>query len=378
VDSAATPQRLNLPPRFYALDALRGLAALTVVVFHWPHFFYLGTQLPAGYRSEDLPLYPALQVLYAHGHLAVDLFFSLSGFVFFCLYAERVAARQIGAQRFAMLRFSRLYPLHLATLLAVVLGQWAHQRLTGSSFVYENNDAWHLALQVPFASSWGLERGLSFNGPVWSVSIEVGLYALFFVVCRIKLHRAWLLALASLIGYFVLWRLHPPIGRGVGSFFLGGVVFAVFQRLAAHPLQRSFAIASAAIATALWVLTLATALGWFTMPAHDVMRSLAWRFPVMVLFPATILALALSEQLRGALGQRLHLLGDISYATYLLHFPLQLVIILGMTAMGIPRALLWSPLSLVAFALLLVGVSLLSYRCFEMPLQRWMRQRWPH
>ncbi len=49
---------------------------------------------------------------------------------------------------------------------------------------------------------------------------------------------------------------------------------------------------------------------------------------IFIVSPITILALALGEQVLGASWQRLSFLGDISYSTYLLHFPMQLALAL--------------------------------------------------
>ncbi|UJL35757.1 acyltransferase family protein [Pantoea agglomerans] len=72
--------------RNYSLDVLRGLAALSVVLWHWQHFFYVAGR-PVNFRTENQPFFEYLSLFYLHGSLAVELFFSISGFVFFWLYA---------------------------------------------------------------------------------------------------------------------------------------------------------------------------------------------------------------------------------------------------------------------------------------------------
>jgi peptidoglycan/LPS O-acetylase OafA/YrhL len=111
----------NRIERFYSLDVLRGVAALGVVLWHWQHFFFVGSRLGA-YDASQAPLYSLAFIFYDKGWLGVDLFFSLSGFVFFWLYSARISEGSISTGRFAWLRFSRLYPLHLLTLCA---GAWA-------------------------------------------------------------------------------------------------------------------------------------------------------------------------------------------------------------------------------------------------------------
>src|SRR6185295_10029974 len=94
-------------PRAYLLDALRGLAALSVVLFHWKQFLWVGTT-PGHVDYHALPGSTLLWFFYTRGGQAVDLFFVLSGFVFYWLYSQAIAQRRVGAREFAILRFSRL------------------------------------------------------------------------------------------------------------------------------------------------------------------------------------------------------------------------------------------------------------------------------
>jgi len=97
------------PHRFVALDSLRGLAALLVVLHHINGAGYL----------LSLPLF-------RYGSLAVDFFFVLSGFVIAANYGERLT-QGFSIGRFMALRLGRVYPLHLVVLAIFVsleLLQW--------------------------------------------------------------------------------------------------------------------------------------------------------------------------------------------------------------------------------------------------------------
>jgi len=91
--------KVSIPHRFYSLDLIRGLAALSVVFWHWQHFFYDGVT-PGVYNVQNQPFYALFFVLYQRGWLAVDFFFSLSGFIFFWLYVGAIAERRVGAWHF--------------------------------------------------------------------------------------------------------------------------------------------------------------------------------------------------------------------------------------------------------------------------------------
>jgi len=89
--------------------------------------------------------------------------------------------------------------------------------------------------------------------------------------------------------------------------------------------------------------------------------------------PLTILALALDEQLLGGRYRRLSPLGDISYSTYLIHIPLQMALALMALALGIRSHVFMSPFAMMAFFGVLIALGTLSFRCFERPMQKYMR-----
>jgi peptidoglycan/LPS O-acetylase OafA/YrhL len=379
-----------LPRHFYSLDALRGLAALSVVFWHWQHFFCRGTKL-ASFSVTRQPLYRAFWPFYAEGWRAVDLFFCLSGFIFFWLYGSKIGRGTISPRGFALLRFSRLYPLHLLTLLLVAAEQLLFRSRHGSFFVYPYNDARHFVLQLLFASHWGFQYGYSFNAPVWSVSMEVLLYFTFFVTCRLGMRRWWHLVLFVLAGLLIMMRVHPDLGRGVSSFFMGGLSFHAVDRLHRNDFSRR----------ALQGIVVITVLAWLVVPSVLFLglpsRIYHVGFPAgeptilgkhlvavavsqinflsynLILFPLTVTALALVESRRGALGKRLSFLGHISYSSYLLHFPLQLGFVLIGSSLSPGSPFFYSPVSLVLFFGTLIPLSLGSYWFFEKPARSFLR-----
>lgn len=365
--------------RFYSLDVLRGLAALSVVFWHWQHFFFVGAHPASIFDITRQPFFGLFTVFYRHGELAVDLFFSLSGFIFYWLYSESIARRETSLRDFFVLRFSRLYPLHLLALAVVAVGQFVFIGMSGESFVYPQNDLYHFVLNLFFASSWGLEKGYSFNAPVWSVSVEILLYALFFALSRRLPIRAGVLLSVVAVGIAVLVKqIYWPIGRGLVSFFLGGCVYLVYARIVERAwVSKTLAVLPVLVA-ALWgVMVLAVYENWdFAARLPAVLAYLVTNSAVLVLFPATILVLALLETRRGTLGRRIAVLGDVSYSSYLLHFPLQLIIAIIASLAGLDRLVFYSRAMLLVFFALLLPLSYLSFCCFERPAQAYLRKRW--
>ena len=382
----------SLPKYFYSLDALRGLAALSVVFWHWQHFFYDGTN-PGHFTPELQPLYFLFAPLYLYGWMAVGLFFSLSGFMFFWLYAERVAKREISAREFTVLRLSRLYPLHFITLCFTAVAQQFMFRHYGSYFVYPWNDFRHFTLQLVFASKWGFEHGDSFNGPAWSISVEVLLYAVFFLACRLRLRSWWHALIFSCAGFALAQLGVTDVGRGMFSFFIGGATFYLFI----HLWRRRIALRELRILAVfcgfMWVIiplnlrynfsyAIYHHFGWHKMLAiHGkdvcgaVLLMAAQSSSRLILFPLTILTLALWETYRGTLGRRLAFLGRISYSSYLLHFPLQLVFAIVVLDLTGHHIFFYSPWALFLFFSTLIFLSLNCHRFIEMPCQSHIRAR---
>src|SRR5580698_4126689 len=197
------PGRAGGLKRLYSLDALRGLAALSVVFWHWQHFYALTGDWQQGWDRASQPFYGLFRPLYDAGWAAVDLFFALSGFVFFWLYGGAIAARAVSGARFSLLRFSRLYPLHFATLVLVALLQFWFRQRTGQYLIFDSGDWQRFTAGLLMAQQWlPPTEEQFFNGPAWSVSIEVLLYILFFFFCRTGLARPrnmLLVALAAIL-----------------------------------------------------------------------------------------------------------------------------------------------------------------------------------
>src|ERR1700743_2767675 len=87
------PAILKTKQHFEILDGLRGVAALSVVTFHFMEWVYFD------YSKNFI----------GHGFLAVDFFFCLSGFVIGYAYDDRIG--KMGIKEFFKSRLIRLHPL---------------------------------------------------------------------------------------------------------------------------------------------------------------------------------------------------------------------------------------------------------------------------
>jgi peptidoglycan/LPS O-acetylase OafA/YrhL len=343
--------------RWTLLDGLRGVAAICVVLWHWLHFSFMpdgGFAVP----HSSFPMYAFLRPAYDYGWIAVDLFFVLSGFVFFGKYEAAIQGRKITPAKFFWLRFARLYPLHLATLMLVAGLQAIQTIVHNYPFVYSNNDAYHFGLNLLLISEWGFQKGFSFNGPAASISIEILLYGIFFVAARRGMTRTWCLIGVCCVAMFYLdfgpLRL-SLMARGVLGFFVGGIVFRLANSLAARRTGSILVISSAAFLIGMGLMVL----------SRDDSRIFIIAAST-VAFPSLMLVLlSLEDKAGGRLGS---LLGEISYSSYMLHFPLQLSI--ALLPIANIRELSTSIVALCVFFAALLPLSFLSNRFVERPAQR--------
>jgi peptidoglycan/LPS O-acetylase OafA/YrhL len=375
--------------RLHSLDTLRGVAALSIVVWHWQHFFAISGRFQEGWQRSAQPLYSVLKPLYEAGWAAVDLFFALSGFVFFWLYADAIRERAIGAGNFAWLRFSRLYPLHLLALLAVVILQYFFHEATGSYFIFDASDLSRFASSLILAQQWlppTIEQ--TFNGPAWSVSVEVLLYGIFFILCRAGLRGFWQVLSVALLAVPLLWW-NGFIARGVMGFFLGGAALMLTSEISARADAKHVARFHCIAALVIWsVVAVETYLGPLHASAYWLSARIApgvgrWYIGnsenlflllfIFIVSPATVMALALHEQVLGGKWERLSFLGDISYSTYMLHFPMQLALALIAAHLALTPAFFENGFALIAFYAALIALGLLSYNWFERPMQNALR-----
>jgi peptidoglycan/LPS O-acetylase OafA/YrhL len=296
-----------------SLTSLRGVAALWVVLFHYSVVYFPNLD-SSGFSG-----------LIGKGYLAVDMFFTLSGFVMTHVY-YRAFLQSIGGnyRDFLVARIARLYPLHVLVLTLFVVAALA-ARLTE----YAATGAFHsIPLTGPrsFAAFvanlfmlQGLDAGqLSWNYPAWSISVEFIAYLAFpFALpsiwrapAGIKLALTALpIAALALFAYsaggdFNQWDGPETLLRCLPEFMLGTLLYCAFRSQALGRFLDGGAIVAGIIAATLLSLHFA---------APDLVS--------VLLFAVLILAAVVNTGrfAKAANVAPLIWLGDISYSIYLIH-----------------------------------------------------------
>jgi peptidoglycan/LPS O-acetylase OafA/YrhL len=353
--------------RIAPLDAMRGLAALVVAIYHFRHF------------GGDVQTYPWAhsavgQFIYDRGWAFVDFFFVLSGIVFTYRYYEPIQNKRIDAREFFVLRLSRLYPLHLLTLLVCAGIQWTCLSLGRPEIIYDHSNLYGFFLNLVYLQSGGFEETWTYNAPTWSVAVEVVAYVLFFVYASRSRRTYATASVCSLVVALAVFRmgwtyplLNGNVSRGVIGFFVGSILFFAIRHFQAAGHQRRLALA--AFTAMLAVFGLVFELGYDRFIGGNTLPLLFVVFPLVILSGLEFPPLAWIFSLRP-----LSFLGDLSYSVYLVHVPVQMVLIAIMRERHrLPPVT--SKAFLFEFILIVLVVAFVVHRLFEVPARRWVRSR---
>lgn len=352
--------------RYFWVDALRGIAALCIVVFHYHHFYledaFGRDAIPPiaefPYASVVWPLYSSFAAN------AVEMFWLISGFVFAHVYLHRPTS----AWQFSVARFARLYPLHFATLLYVAILQLVSLNLVGHWQIYANNDTKHFILQLFMSSNWNTwSHGLSFNGPIWSVSLEIVVYAIFFCSLYFLRRRPIASTIALLSASWTIFYLYssdlPFLKSGVfrcaGYFFLGSLVYLL------QPDRNNYRLAIILLSGSMLV----------TLGIHFEIED----FYISGFALAAVSLAARLDKIFPVSGFRLSALGDISYSVYLIHVPIQMTaLVLADLLFDGTREFADSYLTLPIYLCISVVLASYAHRKFERPVGAFIRQKLSH
>jgi peptidoglycan/LPS O-acetylase OafA/YrhL len=335
---AHTGSNIGRPSRVGELDALRGLAALGVVVFHYTTF----------YQQEQGHL-QALGFGFPAGNYGVHLFFLISGFVIF-MTLERTRT----AMDFVASRFSRLFPAY-----------WVAIAITAAVVYAIGLPGQPIGGDDLFANFTMLQEILGFDhldGSYWTLQVELFFYAqmlLWFALGQLR-HVRWiiLLWLAMAVAYALIEKNHlhfsytlreALILRHIPFFAIGILFYKLYTRSG-----------DARVDLALILLALA-AIGVSYAPVYLVAGVAC----------CAIFGMFLAGWLRWLRAGPFVFLGGISYSLYLLHQAIGFAVIHRLEAAGLP--------SLAAVALA-IGISLILAttltRVVERPAMRVLREGW--
>jgi peptidoglycan/LPS O-acetylase OafA/YrhL len=365
-----TTEKKAYVPELAGLDLLRFLLAIAVLLVHY-FFFYDRPNAPEATTAHQ-PFTSVLSPIYQYGGNVVQIFWMLSGFIFQTIYFRKIASHSLSLKDYLILRLSRLYPLHILTLFTVAALQITYFHSTGRWFWFNAEDMKHFFLQVFFMASWYPSFKLSFNAPIWSVSIELFVYIIFFIVTAagiVNKRNLYLITFLSVV--FTAFKILDPFSRCMMFFFAGCIV-------AEHMREGTDAKTLLFRTTALCVPTL---VAFFAMkkldpgmtPAH-----LQLLLDILLVPGSSAILLAFIVVFRDLktpwVISAFKQLGDLTYSTYLVHFPIILSIVLILKPKDL--TIYDKPMMLFMYVAVSLVVGWLAYRYYEKPVQVLLRKRY--
>lgn len=334
--------------RLAELDALRGLAALGVVYYHFI-FRYPVPALPKDKLLFQLFGYFTIPEWYL-GLMPVYLFFMISGFVIF-ITAEKCKT----VAEFGYRRFSRLYPVYWGAIIVLTLAAFLNSKsqVIGVGQFIVNLTMLQRYLGVPHIS-----------GVFWSLSVELSFYFLIAGMIRFGLmpRYKYVLLLWSLLtflyGFFpapnpIPWPIVHILALDYGHCFVFGICIYELRRAKLAGIEKPDRLI-------LVLIALSIASNIIRYPAAIV---------VMLSFLQGIFYIAATRTIPFLRNGILVYLGGISYALYLVHEPLGILV---RDVLTLPRLV---ELALALALALLAAVALTNW--VERPSLNWLRVHRP-
>ncbi|MBB5647087.1 acyltransferase family protein [Pedobacter cryoconitis] len=364
-----------------SLTALRGIAALLVAIFH--------------FEMAVARFVPAAQSMFFEKcYLMVDLFFIMSGFIMLHVYSSEfknnIQAKSL--KNFLVARFARVYPLHLfSLLLLVVIVRWLTDWGNPPILLEQPAD---ILPNIFLLHSFGFTKIYSWNIPSWSISAEWAAYLLFPIIAlcmnKKKAITVILLALFIVVAYYSIMYLLPrknPINpaipvphnlnttfdygyiRGIAGFITGLLVYLLYELRA---FRKAF---SSDIVCLLIILAI-------TLSMHFALNDSL----TVLLFAMLVLSFTANNGRIAKFCNRKipQFLGDISYSVYLMQIFLQEpfshgIYLPGITGIGRGKQNIdfsSGVLYCITYLVLLIMISYISYQWVERPSRRFINRIW--
>lgn len=266
--------------------------------------------------------------IFYEGYIGVSFFFILSGFVLSYNYFDKFKFNKITSKDFYVARFSRIYPLHLLTLILSL--PLLYFSILSKPFEYFLLSIIHVFLFQSFVPIEVVY--FNFNSPSWSISDEMFFYLatpfLFSILSSFRSVYKLLLAVFVLCTILFLGMFFSPKGYHHAIFYvnpivrlldftLGIFIFLIFRKIDTSRISNKLMS---------WLEFSSIMTFFFFFIYHNFIPQV-YRFSIYYWFPIIFILFIFSFE-KGAISKMLSnklliYLGEISFGFYMIH---QLVI----------------------------------------------------
>ena len=352
-----------------ALTGIRFWAALYVVFYHFA---------PSGMRQWS----PNVAQFIACGHVAVGLFFILSGFVLTYSYIG-IGGLTLRLQQFWSARVARIYPVYLLAFL-IAFPLYFHFGLREGF-----GTTWFSTVltQISLTQAWSPDTALAYNFPAWSLSAEAFFY-LTFPFAAVRISRlssrkvmlvaaiSWMIGLTAVVYYSIvahqlretgldIEQVYPrwltalktnPLAR-LHEFIIGICLGLLFER--GYRISRTVTWAGALLLLA--VLCISDSIP-FPVLSNGILDPL---FAVVIVGLASVTGSLLCHP-------TMLLLGEASYALYIIHDPLRrCMTILNHSTLNTQENTI---LFFVLYLLVVIPASIGAFLLVEKPARKFLQR----
>ena len=381
-DNISSASFANTKPHYELLDGLRGVAAILVVFYHIFEGFSFA-ELTNGVGS-------GLITTLNHGHIAVDFFFILSGFVISYAYDNRW--QEMSTWQFFKRRLIRLHPMLImgaligfAAFAFVGFERWDGTTTPMSWVMIALLLTMFMIPAVPGVPYEVRGNGEMFplNGPAWSLFFEyVGniLYALFIRRLSTRMLAVLTVLLGAVHARFFLFDVSGYGMIGVGWTidevnFWGGLVRMLFPFTLGMWLSRTFKPRK--VKRAFWICSIAL-IALFAVPyiasEGKINLNCLYEYVCIAFIFPLIVWLGACGSSKGATSKLNKLLGDISYPLYIVHYPIMYIFY----AWLIDKQVYTLGNCLGTVLLVVVASIILAFLCLKLydePVRRWLSKK---
>lgn len=346
-----------------SLDLCRGLAALVVLLLHMDFLFFGSGDV--GYK------------LFPRGYLCVDFFFLLSGYVIACNYDWKIF-EGMSAREFVGIRIARLWPLAVLTCLVGFSLELLRGYLLSGSIGPDTAILSALVLNLALLPAFVGVAVFPFNPAAWSIFFEFVINIFYAILHRfMSLRVVVALSLLGLIGLGasaatansldIGWSTSNILyawPRVLYSFMLGVLMWRLRGALRIH-FRAYVLVGSLFMAGILMSVPVDASTSWNGI----------YDFCVAVFVLPVLLIIAIATRLPPWANSLALFLGGISYSVYLWHTPLMVAYSAMLKRVPGHEFNNFVPWAGFVFVPLLLMTSYVTWRFFERPAQKWLRNR---